>query len=103
MIEVDCRKCKNLGNECLIYGKDADKAVDKCAKDRFRNYKKSTRRPFDRLTNDEVYMLSRALIESSYVIMICDEKTDSRYSTKEKEIHNKLLNMVSDERKYRGF
>ena len=60
-------------------------------------------RPFDRLTDDEVYMLSRALIESSCVIVIGDEKTDSRYSTKEKEIHNKLLNMVSDERKYRGF
>ena len=42
MIEVDCRKCKNLGNnECLKYGKDADKAVDKCAKDGFKNYKKS--------------------------------------------------------------
>ena len=42
MIEVDCRKCKNLGNdECLIYGKaDADEAVEKCAKDRFKNYKK---------------------------------------------------------------
>jgi len=34
MIEVDCRKCKNLGNdECLIYGKNADKAVEMCAKD----------------------------------------------------------------------
>ena len=43
-------------------------------------------RPFDRLTDDEVYMLSRALIESSYVIVMGDEKTDSRYSTKEKEI-----------------
>ncbi|MBO7733417.1 MAG: hypothetical protein J6S67_12705 [Methanobrevibacter sp.] len=60
-------------------------------------------RPFDRLTDDEVYMLSRALIESSYVIVMGDEKTDSRYSTKEKEIYDKLLNMVSDERKYRGF
>lgn len=39
MIEVDCRKCKNLGNdECTIYGKDADKAVDLCAKDGFKNY-----------------------------------------------------------------
>lgn len=43
MIEVDCRKCKNLGNdECLIYGKNADKAVEMCAKDRFKNYKKNT-------------------------------------------------------------
>ena len=41
MIEVDCRKCKNLGNdECLKYGKSADKAVDMCAKDKFKNYKK---------------------------------------------------------------
>lgn len=42
MIEVDCRRCKNLGKDmCLIYGKDADKAVDKCAKDNFKNYKKT--------------------------------------------------------------
>ena len=44
MIEVDCRKCKNLGNdECKIYGKDADVAVDRCAKDSFKNYKKGIR------------------------------------------------------------
>ena len=43
MIEVDCRKCKNLGNdECLKYGKNADKAVEMCVKDRFKNYKKNT-------------------------------------------------------------
>lgn len=60
-------------------------------------------RPFDRLTDDEVYMLSRALIESSCVIWMGDEKTDSRYSAKEKEIHDKLLNMASKERRYRGF
>ena len=60
-------------------------------------------RPFDRLTADEVYILSRAMIESSCVFVMGDEKTDSRYSTKEQEIHDKLLNMISEERKHRGF
>lgn len=60
-------------------------------------------RPFDRLTNDEVYMLSRALIESSCVIVLGDEKTESRYSVEEVKTHDKLLNMVSEERKRRGF
>ena len=60
-------------------------------------------RPFDRLTDDEVYMLSRALIESSCVIVLGDERTKSRYSLEEVKMHDKLLNMVSDERKYRGF
>ena len=60
-------------------------------------------RPFDRLTDDEVYMLSRALIESSYVFVMGDEKTDSRYSAEEIKTYDELLNMVSEERKRRGF
>lgn len=44
MIEVDCRKCKNLGNdECIKYGKDADVAVKKCADNGFKEYKKKVR------------------------------------------------------------
>ena len=60
-------------------------------------------RPFARLTDDEVDMLSRALMESSCVIVMGDEKTDSRYSVEEVKTHNELLNMVSEERKRRGF
>lgn len=60
-------------------------------------------RHFDRLNDDEVYMLSRALIESSCVIVMGDEKTDSRYSAEEVKTYNELLNMVSEERKRRGF
>lgn len=60
-------------------------------------------RPFDSLNNDEVYMLSRALIESSCVIVLGDEKTISRYSLDEIKTHDKLLKMISEERKRRGF
>ena len=43
MIEVDCRRCKNLGNnECLKYGKDADIAVKRCADNGFKEYKKTS-------------------------------------------------------------
>ena len=39
-IEVDCRKCEKLkDNGCSIYGNDADMAVEKCAKDCFREYR----------------------------------------------------------------
>ena len=39
MIEVDCRKCINCtGNECILFGKDADVATNKCAADNFKNY-----------------------------------------------------------------
>ena len=39
MIEVDCRKCINCtGNECILFGKDADVATNKCAEDNFKNY-----------------------------------------------------------------
>ncbi len=39
MIEVDCRKCKNLSdNECSLYGNDANVAVAKCAENCFANY-----------------------------------------------------------------
>ena len=60
-------------------------------------------RPFDRLTDDEVYMLSRSLIESSCVIVMGDERTDSRYSGEEVKTYEKLLDMVSEERRRRGF
>ncbi len=39
MIEVDCRKCKNLSdNGCSLYGNDADIAVARCAENCFANY-----------------------------------------------------------------
>ena len=42
MLEIDCRICKNLGDdECLKYGKDCDEAVKKCAADGFRHYHKN--------------------------------------------------------------
>lgn len=41
MREIDCRKCKNCdGVSCKIYGKNADIAVIRCAKDCFKNYVK---------------------------------------------------------------
>ena len=41
VIEVDCRICRNLGDdECLKYGKDCDTAVERCSADGFRNYRK---------------------------------------------------------------
>lgn len=41
MTEIDCRKCENCtGAECLVYGKDANIAVKKCAADVFKNYRK---------------------------------------------------------------
>ena len=60
-------------------------------------------RVFERLTDDEVYILSRALIESSCIFVLGDEKTASRYSAEEVKTYNELLNMVSEERKRRGF
>ena len=42
VIDVDCRICRNLGDdECLKYGKDCDTAVERCAADGFRNYRKN--------------------------------------------------------------
>lgn len=39
MIEIDCRKCVNLGDdECIPYGKDAKVAVKKCASEGFACY-----------------------------------------------------------------
>lgn len=40
MIEVDCRKCKNCnGNGCIAYEtENPNIAVEKCAKDGFKNY-----------------------------------------------------------------
>lgn len=41
MIEVNCLKCKNCDYKndcCLVYGKDANEATEKCADDNFKNY-----------------------------------------------------------------
>lgn len=39
VIEVDCRKCVNLGdNGCIPYGNDANVAVKKCAGEGFSCY-----------------------------------------------------------------
>lgn len=41
-INVDCRKCNNCDMEkkcCKIFGSNATKAVKKCAKSGFLNYK----------------------------------------------------------------
>ena len=41
MLEVDCRKCQNcVDNACKIYGAVTRKAVEACAKDGFKRYKK---------------------------------------------------------------
>lgn len=41
MLELDCRKCSNLGEDgCRKYGADPDKAVKACAADGFRHYHK---------------------------------------------------------------
>ena len=55
------------------------------------------RRPFDRLTDDEVYMLSRALIESSYVFVMGDEKTDSRYSAEEIKTYDEAIAAIQNQ------
>lgn len=40
MLEIDCRKCTNLGEDrCLKYGPDCVRAVKTCAADGFKNYK----------------------------------------------------------------
>lgn len=40
MLEIDCRKCSNLGEDrCRKYGADPDKAVKACAADGFTNYR----------------------------------------------------------------
>ena len=45
MIEVDCKKCVNCtGEECVVFGKDANIAVKKCAYDGFKNYVVSKRK-----------------------------------------------------------
>lgn len=42
MLEIDCRICKNLGNdECKLYGRDPDVAGKKCAENGFKDYKPS--------------------------------------------------------------
>lgn len=38
-IEIDCRKCANCeNNSCRLYGKNANIAVEKCAKNGFKGY-----------------------------------------------------------------
>ena len=44
-------------------------------------------RMFSELSDDELYILKRSLIESSYTI-----NTDEKYTDKERSIHNHLLN-----------
>lgn len=45
MLEIDCRICKNLGNdECKLYGRDPDVAVKKCAENGFKDYRPSRQR-----------------------------------------------------------
>lgn len=39
MLEIDCRKCSNCGEDrCLKYGADPARAVKACAADGFKNY-----------------------------------------------------------------
>nr|DAI84205.1 MAG TPA: hypothetical protein [Caudoviricetes sp.] len=45
MLEIDCRICKNLGNdECKLYGRDPDVAGKKCAENGFKDYRPSRQR-----------------------------------------------------------
>lgn len=65
--------------------------------------KSSNKNIFEGLTDSQIYVLSRALIESSTIFVIGDEITGSRYTEDEQKIHNDLLNMISYERRKRGF
>lgn len=57
-------------------------------------------RRFKDLSGEELYVLSRALIESSVIIQYTE---GSRYTPQEKRVHNALLNEVIDERRYRDY
>ena len=51
---------------------------------------------FEHFTDDELYMLKRQAIESSYDIGCVGD-----YNTEEKQLHHKLLNAIIDEIKKR--
>lgn len=55
---------------------------------------------YEALTDKEVYMLSRALIESAYEIQY---KKKDLYSTDERILHNQLLNELTEERRFRQY
>ena len=54
-------------------------------------------RKYELFTDDELYILKRQAIESSYHIVMED-----RYSESECKIHNDIMNEIIDEIKYRG-
>ena len=47
---------------------------------------------FEKFTDEELYVLSRALIESSCVFTLGDSDAGTRYTKEEQHIHNDLLN-----------
>ena len=55
-------------------------------------------RRFGHFSDEELYMLSRATIESSYCITMGDN-----YSEEQQEVHNNLLNELILERKERDY
>lgn len=55
---------------------------------------------FSDFSGQEVYMLSRALIESSAEIQFSER---DRYSADEKKVHNDLLNEILRERRRRDY
>lgn len=54
---------------------------------------------FGQFTNDEVYVLKRMAIESSYEFFMDETK---QYGEKNQRIHNKLLNELVEECKRRN-
>ena len=58
---------------------------------------------FEKFSDAELYVLSRALIESSCIFTIGDGIAVTRYSKVEQQIHNDLLNAVLKERKRRDY
>ena len=59
-------------------------------------YEKPNQKKWEHFSNDELYMLKRQAIESSYEIVMTE-----KYNSTEIQIHNKLLNEIIDEIKYR--
>lgn len=60
MIEIDCRKCKNLAGPpyaCKVYGPECGAAVRACAADEFKNYK--TEQPQEFTPGQSVYVVER--------------------------------------------